>query len=238
MPMSRILVMVIAMLLVSSCADSAESDPQEPVAPSAGESPYPEDPDLKPADPDGASPPKDEELPGQLTEDPFGAPKLGASGADEGIAASTPSDETLPLPETDLSASFNDAASPASEPAAKPKAAPAANKKKSLSATKAAGKASKASAATTGKKVTRYVRPTMLNVRAKPSLKAPVVKRLLGGSSIEVELHGAYAKIGEGQWVRSKHLSATPTKKISRSEAEKAWKGAKGKDQVPISDDP
>lgn len=78
------------------------------------------------------------------------------------------------------------------------------------------------------KKVVRYVNATMLNVRSKPSPRSKIVRRLLGGTKLSVELHGKYAKIKNGQWCSSRYLSSTPTRKVSRTEAEQAWRPSAG----------
>ena len=46
-----------------------------------------------------------------------------------------------------------------------------------------------------------------------------------------VEIKGGWAKIRGGQWARIRYLSDSPTRRVSRAEAEKAWKGSKYKDR-------
>lgn len=58
-------------------------------------------------------------------------------------------------------------------------------------------------------RVERFVAAETLNIRATPSEAAPVVGKLVRGSMMPVEITGAWAKIGEGQWVMTKYLSAS-----------------------------
>ena len=77
---------------------------------------------------------------------------------------------------------------------------------------------------------TRYVDAILLNVRSKPNARAPIVRRLLGGARVRVEIHGGWSKLRAGQWVRTRHLSKTPTRRVSRAEADKAWRNSKYRD--------
>lgn len=209
-------------LTVVGCTDDAEPG-TEPVAGDAG---VPADDPAMAQPPDGAAnsattEPQEEELPGALTDDPFGAPQPPGGTGDAAADGTPPPDGTAPQPPPDdYSGAFEsdiDYDAPPQGAAATPDTAPAAP----------AGKAAKKGKS--GQKVTRYVNAMLLNIRSKPSLKAPVVRRLLGGAKIDVELHGQYAKLKEGQWCRAKFLSETPTKKVSRAEVDKAWKRGKTK---------
>lgn len=66
--------------------------------------------------------------------------------------------------------------------------------------------------------VKRYVNTTKLNVRSRPSRKAPIVGQLKKGDQVDAEITGKYAKIGDGQWVSAKHL----TSKAKGSKGKKA----------------
>ena len=65
----------------------------------------------------------------------------------------------------------------------------------------------------------RYVKGWVLTVRSQPNLNSKVVKYLLGGTKVSVEIQGEWAKIKDGQWLRSKYLSETPTRKVTKAEA-------------------
>jgi hypothetical protein len=60
-------------------------------------------------------------------------------------------------------------------------------------------------------RVVRYVGVQNLNVRSRADTHAPIVGRLAQGSMITVSVDGAWAKIGEGQFVAVKHLTKTQT---------------------------
>ncbi len=208
-------------LVAYGCAGDGADTPQEPVAPTTEETPYPEDPDMAPK-PDEGTAPKDD-VPdgvGELTADPF----EGKKSPDDALAESTPNDEVLPPPDE---GDTMGGALEGNEPNYKssPGTSPDVPGEK---AAKAGKKAKKGKGAAAGKgKQQRYVDAVMLNVRGKPAKGAPVVRRLLGGAMIHVEMHGKWAKIKEGQWVRTKYLAAEPTKKVSRAEADKAWHQSK-----------
>jgi hypothetical protein len=209
-------------LTVVGCTDDAEPG-TEPVAAEEG---VPADDPSMAQPPDGAAnsaatQPQDEELPGALTDDPFGAPQPPGGTEDAAADGTPPPEGTAPQPPPDdYSGAFeSDLGDDATQQGAV--AAP------DTATTAPAGSVAKKGKG--GKKVTRYVNAMLLNIRSKPSLKAPVVRRLLGGAKIDVELHGQYAKLKEGQWCRAKFLSETPTRKVSRAEVDKAWKRGKAK---------
>lgn len=198
-----------------SCSGDGGDNPQEPVAPTTETTPYPEDPDMAPKA-DGEAPKDD--VPdgvGELTADPF----EGKKSPDDPLADSTPNDEA-PLPPPDEGDPMGEGLQ-GNDPniQAMPGGTPDVPGEKPA-------KGKKAKKLAKGKQQ-RYVDAVMLNVRAKPAKGAPVVRRLLGGAMINVELKGKWAKIKDGQWVRTKFLSAEPTRKVSRSEADKAWHQSK-----------
>jgi hypothetical protein len=102
-------------------------------------------------------------------------------------------------------------------------------KKTKKQATKKVAKSKSKKIKGTNKKsagVWRYVKPMLLNVRTAPSLKAPIARRLLGGAKIRVTTGHprGFVKLKTGQYVRAKHLSRSPTKRITRAQAERAWR--------------
>lgn len=159
-----------------------------------------------------------EDLPGSLTED------TGTSSADPAAAP----DATADAPAADTE-SYEDAFAEMPIPDNSAEASPQ-PKPSQKRASEAGPRPKRAS-----KKLIRYVSATMLNVRSKPSPRAKIVRQLLGGTKLSVELHGKYAKIKNGQWCSSRYLSATPTRKVSRAEAEQAW--GKKSTSAPAADE-
>lgn len=189
--------------LSGACTSGPSASSEEPVA---AEPPAGADPSQK--DKANPSAPKTDETEtvGTLTEQPPGvSPKVEGGTTNTGETAAPPpsafGDESTP--------------DPAAEALQEPRSAKSIKKQKGKARDKASAKAVKAP------KV-RYVKGTLLNVRAKPSLKAPVVRKLLGGAEVRAEIHGGWAKIGDGEWVRTKHLSTKPTRQVSEDEAQKA----------------
>jgi uncharacterized protein YgiM (DUF1202 family) len=68
-------------------------------------------------------------------------------------------------------------------------------------------KAAQAEGRKSGRKVTRYVAVESLNVRSKPQLDAEVVAKLARGSMLPVVISGAWARIGDSQWIQVRYLS-------------------------------
>jgi hypothetical protein len=61
----------------------------------------------------------------------------------------------------------------------------------------------------TGKSAVRYVTSFALNVRSAPSKDAPVLKHVKWGDKVNVVINGEWAKLAPGEYISSKHLSAT-----------------------------
>lgn len=215
-------------LAVLACSGDPQT-PSEPVTASGTEAASADPGNTQPVEeaiPNEAPSNTADDTPGSLTDDPYGAPQMPQGSGDEaapaeGTAPSTTDDYNEAF-ESDLESGDTSSSSNNTPDSGINNQKPSSNKK-----TKS-GKYSKGGKS--GKKLTRYVNATLLNVRSKPNAKAPIVRRLLGGAKVEVEIHGQFAKIKEGQWCRTKFLSETPTKKVSRSEAEGAWKNSKYKD--------
>ncbi len=53
----------------------------------------------------------------------------------------------------------------------------------------------------------RYVAVSTLNVRSKPNTNARIVKKLKAGDEVQAHIKGQWARIGKGQWVKTKYLS-------------------------------
>lgn len=58
-------------------------------------------------------------------------------------------------------------------------------------------------------RVARYVGVENLNVRSRADTHAPIIGRLARGSMVTVSVDGAWAKIGDSQFVAVKHLTKT-----------------------------
>jgi hypothetical protein len=208
--------------LIFACTSTDGDAPKEPVAAEPDASPYPDDPgltatDSAPADPATEVKPEDTETVGELTDSPFGGDTPAPDSATpEETPAPTPADDVEPLVSESTGADTAGMAPPAQE-------------ENSGADTADAGETGDA-AAPKGK-ATRYVAAVLLNVRSSASLRAPVVRRLLGGAKIYVTVQGDFAKIKDGQWVRTKYLSAEPTRKYSAAEADAAWRKSKYKDK-------
>lgn len=232
----RFVVALAALSLTCVLAGCTGDDvaPQEPVQPTEEATPYPDDPALagpaadnqpadEPAAPDadgqGGAPsdtPAADDATGSLSDDPFGAPKDMPKMQDEPADDTSDSDATMPPPEEDYGDAFDNPTTAPATPAGKATPSAPGNKK---------GKKKTSSIGPGAGKVTRYVNAMLLNVRNAPRSNAKVVRRLLGGAKIYVEEKGTYAKIKNGQWVRTKYLSAEPTEKVSRTQVDQAWRG-------------
>jgi uncharacterized protein YgiM (DUF1202 family) len=70
-------------------------------------------------------------------------------------------------------------------------------------------------------KAKRVVKAFQLNVRQKPSRFSRIVGRVQKGDVVKVTFKGKWARLGEGQWVRSSHLSKVSTPK-SKAAVKKA----------------
>jgi uncharacterized protein YgiM (DUF1202 family) len=66
------------------------------------------------------------------------------------------------------------------------------------------------------RKVTRYVAVESLNVRSKPQLDAEVVAKLARGSMLPVIIDGAWARLGDAQWIQVRYLTDRPHTKSKR----------------------
>lgn len=225
----RIALAVLLIASVFGCTDDqAGKKTEEPVQPK-DESLYPVDKEYAPpAEGDGAAsanadaPPaatpetESDEPTGTLTDDPVGAPKDLPKMKDDGTAdpsESAPHEESYTGSfESDLPAEPGQ-----DDPSAEANGTPQ---------PPLGGEIGRATAGS----VVKYVDAKLLNVRSGPNLKSPIVKRILGGAKVHAQIKGEYAKIGNGQWVKSKFLSDTPTPQVSASEAEQAWAGSKFKD--------
>ncbi len=58
-------------------------------------------------------------------------------------------------------------------------------------------------------RVARYVGVENLNVRSRADAHAPIIGRLARGSMVTVSVDGAWARIGDAQFVAVKHLTKT-----------------------------
>ena len=76
-----------------------------------------------------------------------------------------------------------------------------------------------------GKAVVRYVNAAKLNVRSGPSRSASVVRQLKRGDKVNAEFQGKFAKIGKGEWVRTKLLTAKAPGKGAKGKKAKAPRG-------------
>ena len=76
-----------------------------------------------------------------------------------------------------------------------------------------------------GKAVVRYVNTAKLNVRSGPSRSASVVRQLKRGDRVNAEMQGKFAKIGKGEWVRTKLLTAKAPGKGAKGKKAKAPRG-------------
>lgn len=210
---------LLCVALIAGCTSTDQPGNTEPVSPDPdAQTGYPEDPDLGP--PSGEEPPSMEEpasaaedTPGELTDDPYG-PITNDTGSDTPME-DAPVDGSVA---DDIAGSFEDP-TPEYEPS------PEAQADSFVEPTTPSDDTS-----TDKMQVTRYVNAILLNVRAKPTHRSPIVRRLYGGAKINVEVHGAYAKIQDGQWVRTRYLSSKPTKKITAKDVEAAWRKSRYKD--------
>lgn len=216
--------------LLSACTTDTPEGQTEPVAPTEEATPYPEDPDMAKADDPSsvpAEPSPDDEPIGELTEDPFAKDASPPAAEPEAPVA----EDGLPVPDEGepYGGAFEDKPQEFEPAPGGPSMPP--EVKDDLTSPPAEEPENTATAAVAPKgKVTRYVDAILLNVRSKPSQKAPIVRRLLGGAKIYVTITGEWAKIKGGQWVRSRYLNEGATRRVSAKEAEKAWHGSRYKD--------
>lgn len=221
----------LSIAFLSACTTDNPEGQTEPVAPSEETTPYPEDPDMAKMDEGSSVPPEaspDEEPVGELTDDPF---DKGATAPAEEPPTEI-AEDGLPVPDEGdtYEGAFEDK-QPGFEkaPGGAPEVTPPDIKDDVTSPMADVDSDTQTASAPQGK-ATYYVDAILLNVRSRASQKAPIVRRLLGGAKIHVEVKGAWGKIKNGQWVRSRYLSTSPTRKVSRKEAEKAWQGSRYKD--------
>lgn len=240
---------------VAACTSDSES-PQEPVAPSGVEGYTDADgntaTDPSAVDPTTIDPVADAaavtgedpgynsdadsgEPTGALTDDPLGAPTDIPPMQDEtgdllatpsGEEAGTPPPSDLDRTADDYSSAFGEAGMSGDEGVS-----PAASEGTSLGRANTKSTAN-AAASAKGRQV-RYVDAIMLNVRARPDNRAPIVRRLLGGAKVSATIQGGWAKLKNGQWVRSRYLSPTPTRRVTHSEADAAWGNVKDRWKKP-----
>jgi hypothetical protein len=78
-----------------------------------------------------------------------------------------------------------------------------------------------------GKSVTRCVKTAVLNVRAKPDRFSKSVRTISKGEALQVEMMGGWARISDGEFVRSKHLTICGKAKAAPAK-KKAGKKKKG----------
>ncbi len=215
-----------AMLATIGCTSTEPKGNTDPVVPEMNsDTPYPEDPDLGPAPGEEGTTvdePKtpEEDTPGELTEDPYGTPEVESTPEPTAPEVEAPASEA-PEAEDDIGGAFEDP-QPNYEPAPD-----AGVPSVGTPFTEAEDDADIAPSA--GANV-RYVKAILLNVRQEPNFRSPIVRRLLGGAKVNVEISGKFAKIKDGQWVHVKYLSSKPTKKISWKDVQRAWKKSKYKD--------
>jgi hypothetical protein len=235
---NRIIYVPLILLLSAGLAQCTSGDTEgttEPVAPEAdANTGYPEDPDLGPPSGEAESSveePKtpEEDTPGELTDDPYGAlpDQENKENPDDIMTDPNPPEVDIPDAEAD-----NDITGAFEDPPPTYQPTPGGGKAgKSVKSGKTGkGKSQVASSAPGKGKQTMYVKAILLNVREKPSHKSTIVRRLLGGAKINVEIQGSFAKIRNGQWVNSKYLSTQPTTKRTWSDVQAAWKKSKYQD--------
>jgi uncharacterized protein YgiM (DUF1202 family) len=214
----------------ADAAAAPETDTSAPDFPASSETPPPStEADAAAAQADATPQPPAEEMTGELSDDPLGAPKDIPTMKDDASEPDSFEQQTSPAPgaAADDSGIDADATGAFDEPAAAAPSGAPAHVGKAPRKSAGHGGAGKSKAAAGGAHVTRYVDAIMLNVRSKPTPRAPVVRRLLGGAKITVSDKGRYAKIKDGEWVRTKFLSAQPTREVSQDEADAAWHGGK-----------
>jgi len=78
-----------------------------------------------------------------------------------------------------------------------------------------------APAGMTGDRVVRYVKTSGSAVHSGPSDSAPTVKTLEQGDHLLVTVEGTWARVGDGQFVATKHLSA---KAVPRMKKTNEWR--------------
>jgi hypothetical protein len=206
--------------VTAGCTSTEPKGNTDPVVPEMdSDTPYPEDPDLGPAPGEEGSAveePKapEEDTPGELTDDPYAETAPPAETAPEVEVPGTEND-------TDIGGAFEDP-QPNYEPAPDAGVPPV--------GTPFSEAAEEDDIAPSSGEQVRYVKAILLNVRQEPNFKSPIVRRLLGGAKVNVEIDGTYAKLKEGQWVHVRYLSSKPTKKISWKDVQRAWKKSKYKD--------
>jgi len=216
------------LVITTSCADD-DHPSKEPIVSADDTSQYSEDPAMIETNVQENNNSATKDRIDVFATDPFGpdAPPIDNSD-DELIADSTPDDENSePI---DYEEVYADALSDnhAVDSSLTSRAFPNANKPKKTVAPKAAPKIK-------AKKISknmRYVKPMLLNVRSKPNLSSDVVRRLLGGAAVTIlkyEPRG-FVKIKAGQYIRVKHLSKTPTRRVTKKQVSDAWKKSNVKD--------
>jgi hypothetical protein len=62
----------------------------------------------------------------------------------------------------------------------------------------------------------RFIKASEMNIRAQPNRHSKVVGRLVGGDEVRVTIHGGWAKLEDGQWIRSRWLVKKRPKQFDR----------------------
>ena len=184
--------LILASLCVCSCAKPEGS---EPVAPDSALSGI--DPDQKALPRDGVS---------EATQKPVTDTTLDGTGeVVAGGSVSTGGSETVP-PTPTVNETMSDVPPPVSVPevaterSSAPEAAPA-------------SEAASAGVAGVGHQK-RFIKAWELNVRSQPNRFSKIVGNLKGGDEVHVTLRGGWAKLDDGQWIRSRWLVKTRPSKF------------------------
>jgi hypothetical protein len=207
------------LVIVSSCADD-ESPLKEPVVSTDDTTYYNDDPSMVDSNAEHNSSPDENIKRGMdsLASDPFGpgAPPIDNSD-DELMADSTPDESDDLISGGGLNQVLSDNHSTEVELT---RAFPTKKKKKKLVRKKISSKN------------TYYIKPMLLNVRGKPYLKAKIVRRLLGGTVVSIYRRAprGFVEIQPGEFIRAKHLSKTPIKKVTKKDVARAWQKSNIKD--------
>ena len=92
---------------------------------------------------------------------------------------------------------------------------------------------------------TRFIKAATLNIRTQPNRFSKIVGSLKGGDEVHVKIHDGWAKLDEGQWIRSRWLvksrpsafsipsddDSSKTKKRVKAHSKKKKKPKKAKQQ-------
>lgn len=61
---------------------------------------------------------------------------------------------------------------------------------------------------------TRFIKAWELNIRSQPNRFSKIVGRLNGGDEVHVSIHGGWAKLEDGRWIRSRWLVKSRPRKF------------------------